>query len=105
MQDPSQVKQLSQRRRDGSRKRNLFKQNANHAPLGDGKPQPAPDSSVVLGSRNLLEKKTSAIMIEKKNTNSLILDKKSKSMKESVIEANVERNMGINPGHEPGENI
>jgi hypothetical protein len=61
VQDQSQVKQFSQRR-DGSRKRNLFKQNTNHAPPSshlESKPQPAPESNVVLGSRNLLEKKGS----------------------------------------------
>jgi hypothetical protein len=47
-------------------------------------------------------------MVEKKNSNPLILDKKSKSMKERVIEQNEERNsqrMGQNPAHEAGENI
>jgi hypothetical protein len=48
-----------------------------------------------VGSRNLLEKKSSAIMIEKKNSilsNPPVLDKKNKSMKEGVIEQNEERN-------------
>ena len=109
-QDPSQAKQASHRR-DGSRKRNLFKQNANHAPPSshaESKPRDVPDSSVVLGSRNLMEKKNSAVMVERKipaNTNSLMLDKKSKSMKESALEQNEERVMGQNPGHEPGENV
>ena len=42
-------------------------------------------------------------MIEKKNPNMLALDKKSKSMKESVIEQNEERI--ANPAYEAGENV
>ena len=53
----------------------------------------------------------SAVLERKIPTNPLVLDKKSKSMKEGAIEQNEERNMapygnmGQNPGHEAGENV
>jgi len=114
-QDPSQAKQASHRR-DGSRKRNLFKQNANHAPPSshaESKPRDVPESHVVLGSRNLMDKKNqnpslfnSAVVLEKKiPTNPLVLDQKSKSQKEAAIDQNEERNIGQHPAVEAGENI
>lgn len=44
-------------------------------------------------------------MIEKKNNNNLVLDKKSKSMKEAVIDQNEEGNIDMNHPHEAGENV